>query len=451
MQQGLDTTEQPASVARGSHSRSTPANMTNSRNHAETSNHVSNHQSPVRLRPAWSLERSWVESLYDRVGRPRLTIVLWDGTAIGDKQSPVGQIVVGSPSVLRRLLWSPNLAFGECYSEGTLQVVGELLAVLVEINRGLSLVRDRRSGRAKRFTSYTHSLAKSKSSVHHHYDLGNEFYRLWLDERLVYTCAYYPHPTATLSQAQEAKLDYVCRKLRLQPGERVAEAGCGWGALAMHMARHYGVSVKAYNLSTEQIQYARDWAQREGLSDKVQFVQDDYRHLTGEFDAFVSVGMLEHVGPQNYRGMGQLMNRVLNPVGRGLIHSIGRNVARDLDPWTEKYIFPGAHPPSLREMMDLFEEDGFSVLDVENLRLHYAKTCADWLANFDQVADRVGQMFDERFVRMWRLYLAASSAAFVNGDLQLFQIVFTREKNNSLPITRADWYSQPLSGQTPTA
>jgi cyclopropane-fatty-acyl-phospholipid synthase len=451
MQHGLDATRQPAtSQARGSHSRTNSGNMTNPRNHSELSNHLPNHQAPARLRSAWSLERSLIEMVYERVGRPRITIVLWDGTAVGEKQSPIGQIIVGTPSVLRRLFWNPNLAFGECYTEGTLLVTGDLLAVLNEINRGLTKVRDRRNGRAKRFTSSSHSVAKSKSSVHHHYDLGNEFYRLWLCERLVYTCAYYPHPEATLSQAQVAKLDYVCRKLRLKPGERVAEAGCGWGALAIHMARHYGVSVQAYNLSTEQIQYARQWAAREGLSDRVQFIHDDYRHMTGEFDAFVSVGMLEHVGPQNYRGLGQLMNRVLTPDGRGLIHSIGRNVARDLDPWTDKYIFPGAHPPSLREMMDLFEEDAFSVLDVENLRMHYARTCADWLTNFDQVADRVAKMFDERFVRMWRLYLAASSAAFENGDLQLFQVVFARERNNSLPLTRADWYAEPLAGTAPS-
>jgi cyclopropane-fatty-acyl-phospholipid synthase len=145
--------------------------------------------------------------------------------------------------------------------------------------------------------------------------------------------------------------------------------------------------------------------------------------------------------------MGQLISRILTPNGRGLIHSIGRNVKRNLDPWTDKYIFPGAHPPSLREMMDIFEGAGFSVHDIENLRLHYARTCAAWLSNFDRVADRVQQMFDERFVRMWRLYLAASSATFDSGDLQLFQVVFARAENNSLPWTREDWYSQPLRRQ----
>lgn len=447
MQEGLDTSEASVSsttteLGRGIHHTATHAASSTPDNDVALPEW---HRPSRPMRGVWSIERRLLEWIYDRVGRPRLSIVLWDGTTVGDTQSSAPRIVILQPDVLRKLVWNPNLAFGETYSDGTLQIQGDLLTLLIEINRGLTRVREQRGpARNKRFSANSHSFAKSKSSVHHHYDLGNDFYKLWLDEQLVYTCAYYSDAETTLAEAQCSKLDYVCRKLRLKPGERVAEAGCGWGALAMHMARHYGVSVKAYNLSTEQIQYARDRARQEGLSDRIEFVQDDYRNLTGEFDAFVSVGMLEHVGPENYRGMGQLIARILTPHGRGLIHSIGRNVKRDLDPWTDKYIFPGAHPPSLREMMDIFEGSGFSVLDVENLRLHYARTCADWLSNFEKVSDRVKQMFDERFVRMWRLYLAASSATFDSGDLQLFQVVFARAENNTLPWSRDDWYSQPL-------
>jgi len=393
----------------------------------------------AKCRRAWSWERWLIERVYQRAGRPRLGIELWDGTVIGEPQSSVGRIVMTNPRVLRRLAWNTNLAFGECHSDGSLQVVGDLREVLLEVNRGLSRARGQRP--LRRWIARSHSLENSKSSVHHHYDLGNDFYKLWLDDQLVYTCAYYAQPDLDLHQAQLAKLDYVCRKLRLQPGERVVEAGCGWGALAMHMARHYGVTVQAYNLSTEQIEHAKTWAAAEGLGDRVQFCQADYRQMTGQFDVFVSVGMLEHVGLEQYPAMGQLMSRVLTPAGRGLIHTIGRNISRPLDPWTDKYIFPGAHPPTLGEMMSLFEESGFSVLDVENLRMHYARTCADWLHRFDQVADQVERMFDARFVRMWRLYLAASSATFETGDLQLFQVVFARAENNSLPWTRADWYA----------
>jgi cyclopropane-fatty-acyl-phospholipid synthase len=235
-------------------------------------------------------------------------------------------------------------------------------------------------------------------------------------------------------------MDHVCRKLRLKPGESVVEAGCGWGALALHMARKYGVKVRAFNLSTEQLAYARDLAAAERLNDRIEFIEDDYRNITGKCDAFVSVGMLEHVGAENYAGMGRMMDRILKRDGRGLIHSIGRNIACPLDQWTTKYIFPGAYAPSLREMMDLFEDGCFSVLDVENLRIHYARTCAEWLARFEAVANQVERMFDEQFVRMWRLYLAGSSAAFRSGFLQLFQVLFARSELNDLPFTRADWY-----------
>lgn len=389
-----------------------------------------------------------LRQIYQRAGEPRLTIVLWDGFTVGDPQTSAARVVFEHPAVLRRVLLNPNVGFGESYSDGSLTIDGDIRAALLELNRGLSRAYSSGSSYAIGRSRGSHSLTDSKSSVHHHYDLGNDFYRLWLDERMVYTCAYYPQPKSTLDQAQVAKLDLVCRKLRLKPGERVAEAGCGWGALALHMARHYGVTVQAYNLSQEQIQYARERAVEQGLADRVDFVQDDYRHVTGQFDAFVSVGMLEHVGPENYRAMGELMSRVLTPAGRGLVHSIGRNVARPLDPWTMKYIFPGAYAPSLREMMDLFEGSGFSVLDVENLRMHYSRTCADWLDRFERAAGKVAEMFDERFVRMWRLYLAASSATFENGDLQLFQVLFARSDNNNFPWTRDDWYSLPLGGQS---
>ncbi len=394
------------------------------------------------MRRSWSLERRLIQWAYVQVGRPRIGIVLWDGVIVGDAESSIGQVIVRSPGALRRLIWNPNMAFGECFARAELEIRGDLIAVLTELNRGLTRVtRQTQLTPYGRLMRRSHSLQESLENVSHHYDLGNDFYRLWLDEQLVYTCAYYPHSETTLAEAQVAKLDYVCRKLRLQPGERVVEAGCGWGALALHMARKYGVTVQAYNLSREQIQYARNWAEAEGLSSRVQFIEDDYRHVTGQYDAFVAIGMLEHAGPENYAALGQLMSRVLTPSGRGLIHSIGRNAYRPLDRWTEKYIFPGAHPPCLREMMDIFEGSGFSVLDVENLRLHYARTCADWLSRFERVMDRVEQMFDERFVRMWRFYLGAASAAFANGDLQLFQVVFARADNNALPWTRSDWYA----------
>jgi cyclopropane-fatty-acyl-phospholipid synthase len=256
-----------------------------------------------------------------------------------------------------------------------------------------------------------------------------------------YTCAYFTEPDATLEAAQEAKLDHVCRKLRLTPNDTVLEAGCGWGGLALHMARRFGVAkVRSYNISEEQVKFARDRARKEGLADRVEYVLDDYRNIDGRYDAFVSVGMLEHVGVDNYRALGDVIHRSLTPTGRGLIHSIGRNRPGYMHPWIERRIFPGAHPPALSEMMQIFESRRLSVLDVENLRPHYAMTLHHWLERFEASRERVRSMYDDRFVRMWRLYLAGSKAAFLGGELQLFQVLFARPTVSDWPLTRAWMY-----------
>jgi cyclopropane-fatty-acyl-phospholipid synthase len=281
---------------------------------------------------------------------------------------------------------------------------------------------------------------RSQDNVHHHYDLGNDFYKLWLDERMVYTCAYYNTPAATLAEAQVAKLDHVCRKVRLRPGQKVIDAGCGWGALAIHMAEHYGVEVIAYNNSREQVAFARERAKAKQLDDRVTFVEDDYRTMDQRCDAFVSVGMLEHVGLANYKTLGKLIERSLKPDGYGLIHSIGRSFPNRTDPWIVKHIFPGGHVPSLSEMMSVFEPSKFSIIDVENLRMHYARTCNAWLQNFEAVAGEVEETYGEEFVRMWRLYLAGSAAGFQSGTLQLFQILFTPRENDDVPWTREYQY-----------
>ncbi len=282
----------------------------------------------------------------------------------------------------------------------------------------------------------------ARDNIHHHYDLREDFYRLWLDREMVYSGAYFSEPTVGLDDAQQAKLHYVCDKLWLRPGETVVEVGGGWGALALMLARDYGVAVKSFNISKPQIEYARNRARAEGLDSRVEFIEDDYRNITGRFDALVSLGMLEHVGARHYREFGRMMGRCLNPTGRGLIQSIGQDRESDTSVWIERRIFPGAYPPTIDEMTDLFEPSGFSILDVENLRLHYAQTLRCWLDRFEASADRVASMFDERFVRMWRLYLAGSCAAFQAGALQLFQVVFSRPGINDIPRTRERLYAR---------
>jgi cyclopropane-fatty-acyl-phospholipid synthase len=232
-------------------------------------------------------------------------------------------------------------------------------------------------------------------------------------------------------------MDLVCRKLHLSPGERVVEAGCGWGSLALFMAREYGARVRAFNVSKEQIAYARERAAREGLAGRVEFVEDDYRSATGTCDVFVSIGMLEHVGLLYYPTLGNVIGRTLAPNGRGLLHFIGRDRPSSLNAWIRKRIFPGAYPPVLREVFEhILEPHNLSVLDVENLRLHYAKTLDHWLQRFEDASPRVAATFDEAFVRAWRLYLAGSRAAFSTGSMQLFQVLFARGGSNEIPWTR---------------
>jgi cyclopropane-fatty-acyl-phospholipid synthase len=381
------------------------------------------------------------------LGDPPVEFSVRDRALVGPADvAAVARVTFANRRTLMGILADPPLRFGDAYSEGSVAIDGDLVSMLESVYRsGVaagktdSFLRRARSALRR---PHSNSLAGSRDNIHHHYDIGNEFYAHWLGDSMAYTCAYYPTAGAGLEEAQVAKMDHVCRKLRLRAGETVVEAGCGWGTLAMHMARNYGVRVRAFNISREQVAYARERAARAGLSGQVEYVLDDYRNISGHYDAFVSVGMLEHVGVANYPALGDVVRRALNGRGRGLIHSIGRNHPAPLQPWIEKRIFPGAYPPSLSQMMGIFEPWNLSVLDVENLRLHYARTLRDWLALYESASERVRKMFDERFVRMWRLYLAGSVAAFTTGTLQLFQVLFAPGENNEVPLTRAHQYTR---------
>jgi cyclopropane-fatty-acyl-phospholipid synthase len=420
-------------------------------------------QAPVTARPAAGpvpaeipsdgiVQRSaldgWLLSrLLAHLGSPPVEFAVRDSArVVGGAEAPQVRVTFANRATLLSVMVDPAMRFGDAYSEGRVTIEGDLVSLLESIYRAGATATPRasllRRAIARLHRPHINTLAGSRDNIHHHYDIGNEFYALWLGRTMAYTCAYYPTADATLDAAQVAKMDHVCRKLRLRTGERVVEAGCGWGTLALHMARNYGVRVRAFNISHEQVAYAREQAARLGLSGSVEYVEDDYRSIEGQYDAFVSVGMLEHVGLRNYPTLGHIAARCLGGRGRGLIHSIGRNYPAPLQPWIEKRIFPGAYPPSLGEMSRIFEPWDLSVLDVENLRLHYAQTLRHWLALYEAASERVRGMFDEKFVRMWRLYLAGSVAAFTTGTLQLFQVVFAPRENNDIPWTRAHLYNR---------
>lgn len=385
----------------------------------------------------------WLLGRVVRSFRPaRVRFRLWDGTEMSSSDAaPAGTIVFRERRALLDFARDPDLQFGEGYSAGRIEVHGDLVGVLEEgIRAGFA-----RSIRARR--PRAHSMRSSRVNARHHYDVGNDFYALWLDREMVYTCAYFDPPEATLEEAQGAKMEYVCRKAGLSPGMAVVEAGSGWGALALFMARHYGVTVKAYNVSAEQTLWARKRAREEGLADRVEFLEEDYRAIRGTFDAFISVGMLEHVGRENYPVLGEVIGRSLKPQGRGLLHFIGRDRTEPLNSWMERRIFPGAYPPTLAEVLEgVLEAGRLSAIDVENLRLHYAKTARAWRTRFEATLASVAARFGESFARAWHLYLAGSEAAFAAGSLQLFQIAFARASMNGVPWTRAPLYAADGNG-----
>jgi cyclopropane-fatty-acyl-phospholipid synthase len=394
---------------------------------------------------SWLVRRArrWFEAM----GAPPVRIVLWEGTVLGPLDAPAG-VRIRDPGVLLRLLMDPELQAGDLYTRERVDIEGDLIELLRQSygTRPTGLLRWKWlarlvDGRRR------NDLAAARASAKFHYDLGNDFYKLWLDERMQYTCAYFPTPDATLEEAQLAKLDHVCRKLDLRPGERVIEAGCGWGGLALHMAQRYGVHVRAYNISAEQIAWAREQALKHDVAGRVEFILDDYRRITGRCDKFVSVGMLEHVGPEHYGELGRVIERSLEPHGLALIHTIGRSIPLRLHRWIARRVFPNAHPPTLREMMDIFEPFDFAVLDVENLRRHYALTLRHWLARYERALDHIVSLVGRERARAWRLYLAGSVAAFERGSLHLFQVLVSRAANDRIPWTRAGVYARDLSAE----
>jgi len=374
-----------------------------------------------------------------RSGDPPVRIVLPTGVAVEPRGAqPRFTLSIRTWRALAAMLIDPESGFAENYASGAAEVDGPLAGFCDEIYRCCPWPRSGRgvAGLLSRYLDWTQSrsVRGAKANIHRHYDLGNEFYRLWLDEEMLYTCAFFPREDATLEEAQQAKMERVARKLALQQDERVAEAGCGWGAFALYIARHYGCRVRAFNISEEQIAWARRRARELGLEGRVEFVLDDYRNITGSYDVFASIGMLEHVGKDHYRELGEVIRRTIGDRGRGLLHFIGRSSPAPLSAWIRKRIFPGAYAPALSEMLPLLEAGDYRVADVENLRSHYARTLRCWRERFEAAGPQVRRMFSEEFARAWKLYLAGSEAAFHSGSLQLYQVLFAGPR-----CTRALW------------
>ena len=340
----------------------------------------------------------------------------------------------------KELLTSTSLALGEAYMKGRLDVEGDLYEALDHFLGQMDRFAVNQT-RLKKLLHPSNSRKNQQMEVSYHYDIGNDFYRLWLDETMNYSCGYFKTDKDTLYEAQVNKTDYILKKLALEKGMDLLDVGCGWGFLLIRAAKEYGVKGTGITLSREQYEGFTKRIEEEGLGDLVTVKLMDYRDLPEsgmKFDRIVSVGMLEHVGRENYGRFMDCMDKVLKPRGVFLLHYISSQKEHAGDPWIKKYIFPGGVIPSLREIISLMADHDFHVLDVENLRNHYNRTLLCWEKNFKEHEDEVREMFDQEFVRMWDLYLCSCAATFHNGIIDLHQILVSKGVNNELPMVR--WY-----------
>jgi cyclopropane-fatty-acyl-phospholipid synthase len=388
----------------------------------------------------------------------RLDVTLHDGTTrrYGSGSAPPVHVSITDPALVRRLVLAPDMALGEGYMDGGVIVGGDDIAgLLALLSRNITAGRGEgwrfpltRLQRHLRQIVERNPLHRARANVAHHYDLSGALYALFLDADRQYSCAYFRSPDDTLEQAQAQKKAHIARKLRLSPGMRVLDIGCGWGGMALTLARDHGARVVGVTLSQEQHAVARARAAEAGLSDRVDIRLIDYREVEGEFDRIVSVGMFEHVGVPHYPEYFAKVRDLLTPDGVALIHTIGRLGQPGItSPWITRYIFPGGYVPALSEVMPAVQGSRLLTTDVEVWRLHYAETLRHWRQRFEANIDAVRAIYDERFCRMWRYYLVASEMSFRESDQCVFQIQLSR-RLETVPLTRDYIYVEPPATAT---
>ena len=388
-----------------------------------------------------------IERLISKLLRKgQLTLVTPDGKSAtyGPGGGKSLTVRVTDRKTLFAIARNPRLGLGEAYMDGRLVIEDGSILDLMRLVVGGNRWEDKGSARGelnkgkKRWKAlFRRNPAKaSRRNVAHHYDIGNDLYRLFLDKDLQYSCAYFTDPANDLDQAQSDKKAHIAAKLHLKPGQRVLDIGSGWGGTALYLNRVADVDVLGVTLSEEQLKVARARAEEAGVSDRVKFELIDYRSVEGRFDRIVSIGMFEHVGAAHYEEFFRKCRSLLADDGVMLLHTIGKfGKASTPDPFTDKYIFPGYHLPSLSQMCAASERARLIASDVETLRLHYAYTLRAWLERTQAAKDKVVDMYDERFFRMWEFYLAGGIVGFESGTMCNYQIQYIRDRR-AVPITR---------------
>lgn len=390
------------------------------------------------------LEKRILDKLLGAIKRGAVKIVYWDGdTKTYGTGKPYFTLTIHHPRAVRRVARNLTLGFGESYANGDIDIDGPLdhIGRLASENPlgGRGLYR-KLSYRRKR-----NNRRSQKGFIQHHYDLGNDFYKLWLDKSLTYSCAYFEKPSDKLERAQTAKVDHVLRKLRLSKGQHLLDIGCGWGTLLFKAAETYGVTGLGITLSREQYEHCVTEAKRRKLSGRLKFKLLNYQDLAKQnqrFDRIVSVGMYEHVGRKNQAAYFGAIDRLLKPGGISVLHTISQPTDLPNDAWIDKYIFPGGHLPTVASIVEQLPKNHFRLLDYESLKLHYALTLDEWLRRYEKHQKQVTKMYGEQFYRMWRLWLASSSAGFRYGDLDLSQFIFVKQGGQvtDIPLTRRYLY-----------
>ena len=380
------------------------------------------------------------------MSKGRLTLVMPDGkrTSYGPGGGASLTVRVTDRKTLFAIARNPRLGLGEAYMDGRLIVEDGTILDLMRLVVGANRWEDKGKGRAamnkgkgKWKALFRRNKAKaSRRNVAHHYDIGNDLYRLFLDEDLQYSCAYFTDPANSLEQAQADKKAHIAAKLYLKPGQRVLDIGCGWGGTALYLNRVADVDVLGITLSEEQLKVARARAEEAGVADRVKFELIDYREIEGRFDRIVSIGMFEHVGAAHYDEFFAACRNLLAEDGVMLLHTIGKyGKASAPDPFTDKWIFPGYHLPSISQLAAASERQRLITSDLELLRVHYAYTLRHWLERAQANRDKIVALHDERFFRMWEFYLSGGVVAFESGSMCNFQAQYIRDRN-ALPITR---------------
>lgn len=388
------------------------------------------------------MRKAIIKSLLEHIHDGGLCVEFWDGESVNyGCEPPRVKLCFRRPPTLDFSLDDPMTALGEAYMDEALDYEGkldELMRIFYQNSDSLA------AGSAKPLSGLVKAVQKislrqrQKENIRHHYDLGDDFYSLWLDETMSYSCAYFKSPADSLEQAQRQKIDHILRKLDLKEGESLLDIGSGWGWLIIEAAGRYKVKATGITLSENQYRATKQRIAELGLSDLAQVKMMDYLDLgqNGErFDKVVSVGMFEHVGQENLSRYMKVVDGILVPGGLSLLHTITAQKEGPVNPWMLKYIFPGGYIPSLREIIGLLPDFDFRLLHTESLRLHYARTLDHWYENFRQKLDFFTEKYDRRFVRMWGLYLQGCAANFRVSGLDVYQLLFSKGLNNDLPLT----------------